>query len=94
VRNGGVSELDGISSQRFSRGDSCYVEGMPDVTHTLEEEEPSLFDESDPEWDAKRDAEADADIAAGRVVSNDAGVEWLKTWGTPDYRPMPREWLE
>jgi predicted transcriptional regulator len=67
---------------------------MSDLTSTLEEEEPSLFDELDPEWDAKRDAEADADIAAGRVVSNEAVVEWLKTWGTPAYKPMPREWLE
>jgi len=50
--------------------------------------------EPDPEAEARREAEADADIAAGRVVPHEEVGKWLLTWGTPDYRPMPREWLE
>lgn len=46
------------------------------------------------EWDALTDAEADADIAAGRVVPHELVVEWARRLGTPDATPMPREWLE
>ena len=45
------------------------------------------------EWDAISDARADADIAAGRGVPHEEVVKWLKTWGTPDEKPMPAEWL-
>lgn len=39
-------------------------------------------------------ARARADIKAGRVVEHEKVVEWLKTWGTKDERPIPPEWLE
>lgn len=45
-----------------------------------------------PEDEAERDAEAEADIAAGRFYSNEEVVAWLKTWGTPDQKPFPRRW--
>jgi hypothetical protein len=32
--------------------------------------------------------EADAD--AGRVVSNEAVIRWLKSWGTPNQLPPPK----
>jgi predicted transcriptional regulator len=35
-----------------------------------------------------------ADIEAGRVVPHEQVAEWLKTWGTPDEKPMPSEWLK
>lgn len=35
-----------------------------------------------------------ADIEAGRVVPHEQVAEWLKTWGTPDEKPMPLEWLK
>ncbi len=35
-----------------------------------------------------------ADIEAGRVVPHEQVAEWLKTWGTPDEKPMPPEWLK
>ena len=37
---------------------------------------------------------ARAGIKAGRVVGHAKVVEWLKTWGTADERPIPPEWLE
>jgi predicted transcriptional regulator len=50
--------------------------------------------EMTPEEEAASLAEAEADILAGRVVPHEKVAEWLKTWGTPDFKPMPREWLE
>jgi len=48
---------------------------------------------SEDEWIAHLDARADADIAAGRYVPHELVAEWLKTWATPDEKPMPSEWL-
>lgn len=45
------------------------------------------------EWDAISDARADADIAAGRGVPHEEVVKWLRTWGTPEEKPAPPEWL-
>ena len=53
------------------------------------EPEPSLFDKIDVVADAAADAEALADIAAGRVVPHAEVEAWLKTWGTPDEKPAP-----
>jgi predicted transcriptional regulator len=33
--------------------------------------------------------EAEADVAAGRVVPHEDVVEWLRSWGTPDELPCP-----
>lgn len=52
----------------------------------------TLFEESEEELAAAA-AEAEADFAAGRCVPHEEVAAWLKTWGTPDYKPMPRSWL-
>ncbi len=52
--------------------------------------EPDIFDEIDEEAEAAADARAEADIAAGRVVSNEAVMEWLDTWGKPNRPPPPK----
>ena len=52
--------------------------------------EPSLFDEIDDDAEAAADARADADIAAGRVISHEAMKRWLLSWGTPDENPAPK----
>ena len=52
-----------------------------------------LFPRLTPEEEAAIDARAQADIATGRVVDHAKVVEWLKTWGTPEERPVPSEWL-
>ncbi len=49
---------------------------------------------SEEEWEALRDAQADADFAAGRVVPHEKVREWLARWGTPAETPLPPEWLE
>ena len=53
-------------------------------------EEPGvfLFDEA-AELDA-RDQKAMADIDAGRFVTHEAVVRWLKSWGTDNELPPPK----
>lgn len=67
---------------------------MSEPEHPGFEEEASIFDLEDEEADARALAEAEADIAAGRVVPHDQVAEWLDTIGTPRQKPMPSEWLE
>jgi len=56
-----------------------------------ETEQFSLFDEEeDAETAARLDAEAEADIAAGRVVPHEKVMEWLKSWGTSNELPCPK----
>ena len=33
--------------------------------------------------------EAEADVAAGRLVPHEEVVKWLRSWGTPDELPCP-----
>ena len=56
--------------------------------------EPGIFDQINPEADAASIARARAQIAAGRGVPHEEVGKWLRTVGTPDWKPMPREWLE
>jgi predicted transcriptional regulator len=59
--------------------------------------EPSIFeqlDDIDPKADQRRLAEAEADIAAGRIVPNDEVVKWLETWGKPEETPAPKSWFK
>ncbi len=49
----------------------------------------TIFDEIDQDAEARAIAEAEADVAAGRVVPHDEVVKWLRSWGTPDELPCP-----
>ncbi len=53
--------------------------------------EPSLFDEIDDEAEAAADARAEADVAAGRLISHEAVSRWLTSWadGAPTPKPKP-----
>ena len=54
------------------------------------DEEPGVFDfEEAVELDA-RDQKAMADIDAGRFVTHEAVVRWLKSWGTANELPPPK----
>jgi predicted transcriptional regulator len=53
--------------------------------------EPTLFDEIDEAADAEADARAEADIAAGRVISHKAMKAWLLSWGTPNELQPPSD---
>ena len=48
-----------------------------------------IFDEIDEDAEAQAIAEARADVAAGRLVSHEKVVEWLRSWGTPNELPCP-----
>lgn len=52
--------------------------------------EPDIFDEIDEAHEAAADARAEADIAAGRVVSNEAVKRWLASWGHGKRLPRPQ----
>jgi len=42
-----------------------------------------IFDEIDKEAEAQAIVEAEADVAAGRVVPHEDVVKWLESWGKP-----------
>ena len=48
-----------------------------------------LFEEIDEEAEAAADADAEADFDAGRIISHEAMMRWIKSWGTPDELPPP-----
>jgi len=54
--------------------------------------DPSIFSDHDEEADARSLAEAEADIAAGRLIPHAEVVKWLLTWGTPEEGPPPASW--
>jgi predicted transcriptional regulator len=53
------------------------------------ESEPSIFGEVDQAADEAADAEALADLEAGRTVSWQAVERWLSSWGTDNKLPAP-----
>ena len=58
----------------------------------MSQPEPSIFDEVDEEAEARALTEAEADVAAGRVVPHERVREWLASIGTPDETPTPVSW--
>lgn len=56
--------------------------------------EPGLFDQPDPEAEARSIARARDDVENGRTIPHEQVVAWLRTWGTPEEHPAPREWFE
>jgi predicted transcriptional regulator len=49
----------------------------------------TIFDEIDADAEVRAIAEAEADVAAGRVVPQEDVVKWLRSWGKPDELPCP-----
>jgi predicted transcriptional regulator len=49
----------------------------------------TIFDGINEDAEARAIAEAEADVAAGRVVPHDEVVRWLRSWGAPDELPCP-----
>ncbi len=50
----------------------------------------SIFDEIDEEEEERAIEEAEQAIREGRVISNEAMMRWIKSWGTPDELPPPQ----
>ncbi len=67
---------------------------MGDENHMRETGVRFVSEEDEIAADLALIAEAEADFAAGRCVSHEEVGAWLKTWGTPDYKPMPKAWLK
>lgn len=53
-----------------------------------------LFEEVDEAAEAAADAEAEADIAAGRLIPHEDVALWLDTWGRPEFKPAPKSWFK
>lgn len=51
--------------------------------------EPSIFDETDDAGEELALEEAEAAYAAGRVISHEAMMRWLSSWGEPEELPPP-----
>jgi hypothetical protein len=56
---------------------------------TPSDDEPSILDEIDEEAERLADERAEADYRAGRVISNEAVMRWLQSWGTDNELPPP-----
>jgi predicted transcriptional regulator len=48
----------------------------------------TIFD-ADTAAETRAIEEAEADVAAGRLVPHEEVVKWLRSWGTPDELPCP-----
>ena len=56
--------------------------------------EPSIYDEISQADEDAADAEGIVDADAGRLIPHEEVAAWLRTWGTPDYKPPPAHWFE
>ncbi|MBL8771259.1 MAG: CopG family transcriptional regulator [Phenylobacterium sp.] len=54
------------------------------------EEEPGVFDIEDDAAVEASTLRGIADLEAGRVISHEAVMRWLLSWGTPDELPPPK----
>ena len=50
----------------------------------------NILEGVDDDAEARAIAQAEADVAAGRVVPHDTVMKWLKSWGTADEVPCPK----
>ncbi len=51
--------------------------------------EPSVLEETDADAEERAMRDAEADLAADRVISHEAMTRWLRSWGKPDELPPP-----
>lgn len=84
-----------LSRCRFRVKHLAFREAACVVIYTLIVEncvaEPtSIFDVVDEAAEASAIAEAEADIAAGRVVPHDDVIRWIKSWFTANELPSPK----
>ncbi len=80
----GVPDIGVICRER------CYISVPPGNLRMAEPKPRSIFAiPTDEATEARLDAEAEADYAAGRVVPHAEVVKWLQSWGKPDELPCP-----
>ncbi len=56
--------------------------------------DPSFWDELDEAAEAAADAEALAQLDAGKGIPHEEVAAWLDTWGTPDEKQAPAHWFK
>ncbi len=83
-----------MEARSYRCGPSPFRGGAGVVWFCAMKPEPAIFDVVDEAAEARRAAEAVADVEAGRLISNDEICAWLDTWGTPDEQPAPAHWFE
>jgi predicted transcriptional regulator len=54
------------------------------------EQKFSVFESLDDAAEEKALAEAEADVAAGQIISHKAIKRWLLSWGKPNELPPPK----
>jgi hypothetical protein len=69
---------------------SCYRELDLELDDELAEMLAAALPPLTEEEERLADERAEADIAAGRVISHERMVEWLKSWGTDNPLTPPR----
>ncbi|MGA7675160.1 MAG: CopG family transcriptional regulator [Rhizomicrobium sp.] len=52
--------------------------------------EASVFEPADDAAEARALAAAEAQVAAGQIISHEAVRRWLLSWGTPHELPPPK----
>lgn len=60
------------------------------LVEAWEREPPIVPEHFDPEDDEASMRRGEADIAAGRVVDGEDVIEWLRSWGRGEDKPMPK----
>lgn len=65
------------------------IADRPRDADEFDPDEPGIFEVYDEAHEAKADARAQADFAAGRIISNEAVERWLLSWGTGSRLPRP-----
>ena len=78
------------SGRADGEGNACYS-GQVNVEPRHPLLPPSGMTEE--EWDVLRDARAEADVAAGRLIPHEEVMEWVAKWGASEETPIPPEWL-
>ncbi|MFC5345899.1 antitoxin [Brevundimonas staleyi] len=61
------------------------------MAERAEQQYPMIFEshEARLQWERERLAEADADIAAGRVISGQEAIDWLDRWAAGEELEEP-----
>ena len=72
---------------------SAKPDFQPELDADFWGDEPGIFDEVDDALEEAKLARAEAQIAAGKGIPHEKVAAWLKTWGTPEYQPPPKEWF-
>lgn len=81
-------EVDEATAAELKR---CAAERGVSVSEVLAELAPLAADITDADDIAELDRRYAAVKAGAPTYSNEEVIRWLRTWGTPDYKPWPEK---